>query len=364
MNVVLWMSEGEVPGGHRVQLEKTAEALSALGVEVRIEDGCEPELAGVDLVHGFGLSAEQIRRCRGAGLPVALSTIWWSRAYTAGLTGGLWHPPAVWKRAKFGGSLALAAVRGRHVEKTWAWLERWQSARVRFEMADVLLPNSDMEARAIQKELGVTTPMRVVPNAVDESAFALPTAEDEQERRGALYVGRVEPHKNQLGAMRAMRRSLVPFTVMGPAHPHHPGYYRECERAAGDAVGLKKGVDHGNLPAVYRRHKVHVLPSWFETTGLVSLEAAICGCNIVTTNRGFAREYFGDLAWYCDPAKPASIREAVEAAHAARFQAELRQRVLDRYTWRHTAEATLKAYERVVYSSRRVPTRHVAVSEQ
>jgi glycosyltransferase involved in cell wall biosynthesis len=362
MQVLLWMPEGKVPGGHRVQLEKTAEALRALGLGVRIEDGCEPDLSDIDVVHGFRLSAEQIRRCRLAGVPVALSTIWWSRDYRAGLTQRPWHPEAVWNRSKFGLSLATAAVRGRHVDKAWNWLERWQSIRVTYELADILLPNSGMEAKAIQDDLGVTTPMRVVPNAVDESAFSLPEAGDDQSRQGALYVGRVEPHKNQLGAMQAMRRSSVPLTVMGPPHPHHSAYYDRCSKAARGQVRLEPGVEHEALPQVYRRHKVHVLPSWFETTGLVSLEAALCGCNIVTTNRGFAREYFGDLAWYCDPGKPASIREAVEAAEAALFRQELRERILEKYTWSATALATVDAYQRILLPDRTARTSEPIVS--
>ena len=81
-------------------------------------------------------------------------------------------------------------------------------------------------------------------------------------------------------------------------------------------VQLQDSVEHAELAPLYRASKVHALPSWSETTGLVSLEAALCGCNIVTTDRGYTRDYFGDMAWYCDPYDNRSIRRAVEAAHA------------------------------------------------
>jgi len=38
--------------------------------------------------------------------------------------------------------------------------------------------------------------------------------------------------------------------------------------------------------------QVHMLPSWFETTGLSSIEAAVMHCNIVITDKGDTREYF------------------------------------------------------------------------
>jgi glycosyltransferase involved in cell wall biosynthesis len=90
---------------------------------------------------------------------------------------------------------------------------------------------------------------------------------------------------------------------------------------------------------------VHVMPSWFETTGLVSLEAALAGCNVVSTSRGHAREYLGDLAWYCQPDDPTSIRSAVQAAWNAPARPALRERILSEYTWRHAAIATLMAYD-------------------
>jgi glycosyltransferase involved in cell wall biosynthesis len=103
----------------------------------------------------------------------------------------------------------------------------------------------------------------------------------------------------------------------------------------------------------YRHARVHAVPSWFETTGLVSLEAAIAGCNIVSTSRGHAREYLGELAWYCDPDSKKSIRSAVLAAWEASEQSALRDRVLDHFTWEHAARATLNGYMLVIASRRR-----------
>jgi glycosyltransferase involved in cell wall biosynthesis len=86
----------------------------------------------------------------------------------------------------------------------------------------------------------------------------------------------------------------------------------------------------------------------FETTGLVSLEAALSGCAVVTTEMGYAREYLEDMAWYCDPYDLESIRTAVLNALDAPPQRDLRQRILDRYTWEHTASATAAAYRELV----------------
>jgi glycosyltransferase involved in cell wall biosynthesis len=99
------------------------------------------------------------------------------------------------------------------------------------------------------------------------------------------------------------------------------------------------------------------VPSWFETTGLVSLEAALSGCSIATTDRGHAGEYFDGYAWYLDPEVDDSILRAVRNAWAHPPSPELRARILDRYTWSHVAEATLAAYRTLPIRDDRRSTR-------
>ncbi len=354
MKVLLWMPTASViPGGHRVQLEQTSKHLNAIGVCAHITVEPDPDLSPYDVVHGFTLSTHDLRRCRTYGIPVVLSPIYWNRAYVMGLNRRVtnWR---TWKtRSRHGVVLLRSALMGQHIEKCEAYVHWLQTQRILFELADLLLPNSEMEAQTLYAELQVTTPYCVVPNAVDHRRFELPNAQTPQQRDHVLYAGRIEPHKNQLGLIQAMRGSNIPVVIVGPPHPHHPDYYTQCKRMATGNISLLPGVEHDQLPLLYQAARAHVLPSKFETTGLVSLEAALCGCNIVTTQQGYAREYFQDMAWYCDPADPRSIRRAIESAFHAPPRPELRQHILARYTWEHTAQATLAAYEQALRSRRR-----------
>jgi glycosyltransferase involved in cell wall biosynthesis len=355
MRVLLWMIGGDlIPGGHRVQLEQTSRHLRALGIDADVSFVEDADPTVYDVVHGFGLPPAVIRACRQAGVPVVLSTIYWGRSYTMAIRAPRRSALHWAARARIGLSLLAAGLLSTHADKCDQMVQRLTQFRMMYESADLLLPNSRSEADAIQRELGVTTPFYVVPNSVDPATFML----DEQgapTRAGALYAGRIEPHKNQLALIRAMSKSAIHTRIVGPAHRDHAAYHEACRRQAartGGRVEILPGIPHDELAPLYRSAKVHVLPSLFETTGLVSLEAALCGCNIVTTDRGYARDYFGNLAWYCNPDDPASIRQAVEQAHAAPFRAELRERVLATYTWEHTAQATAEAYRSVL---RRAP---------
>jgi glycosyltransferase involved in cell wall biosynthesis len=165
-------------------------------------------------------------------------------------------------------------------------------------------------------------------------------------------VGRLEPHKNQLGLIEALRDTGIALTIVGGPHPHHLSYAEAVRSEAGRTVNVVGPTAHEQLTHFYARARVHALPSGFETTGLVTLEAAVSGCNVVSTKVGYAREYLGDLGWYCAPNDPRSIRSAVLAALAAPPQTPLRQRILDRYTWDHAAAATAAAYRELVGSGR------------
>jgi glycosyltransferase involved in cell wall biosynthesis len=107
-------------------------------------------------------------------------------------------------------------------------------------------------------------------------------------------------------------------------------------------------MDHGGLAGVYQAAKVHVLPSWFETTGLSSLEAGAMGCNLVVTRKGDTEEYFADMAYYCEPDDVDSIQQAVLQAHAEPVNPRLRNHIFSHYTWQDTAAQTLAAYQEVL----------------
>jgi glycosyltransferase involved in cell wall biosynthesis len=348
-HVLLWMPGGKrVLGGHVVQLERTAEALSDAGLEIDTDFSSTPEITDVDLVHGFGLHAADIRHWHSRGIPVVLSTIYWNRSYRADGGNRRMTARTLAGRGGRAARFARAALQGRGalLDASLRFSADENVMYAAFESADLLLPNAVGEGEGLVADFGVTTPVVPVPNGVDPEKFAAPGLPFE-EREFVLYVGRIEPHKNQLGLINALKGSGLPLMIAGHEHPDHAAYVREC-RAAGDGwVDFhlsSSSFGASELADLYRRARVHVVPSWFETTGLVSLEASLSGCSIATTSRGHAREYLDTYAWYLDPADQGSILGAVRSAWENPPSPELRQRVLDRFTWSHVAEATMAAY--------------------
>lgn len=353
------------PGGDTVQMLKTKEALEKLGVYVEIAIGAQtPDFyASFDLVHIFNVqtynfSLAEARKAKKAGRPIALSPIFWDFWNLQDVVEGTayWSPKWRVVRKLFGWNLTKALRKG-----YWLLVYIYKSRQMYYkiklllEMADILLPNSKAEMDLLRRQfhLGSETVFEVVPNAVDTDLFnpyrdlPLPTKLAElgiESGQYVLEVARIEPCKNQLALIEATKKLGFPLVLIGPEVDEV--YVRECKRASdGYPVYFLGPVPHEELAAYYFHAKVHALPSWRETPGLASLEAAAMGCNIVTTLIGSAEEYFGDSAWYCNPFDQESIVAAVREAYAGERSNRLQKRVRELYTWYKAAQFTLLGYE-------------------
>jgi len=345
------------PGGDTTQILMTAEQLKVRGVSVTLADHLPPSEGAFDVVHLFHLDRlwENLAHCvaiRSRGQPAVLSPIYWpahefDRAGRTGFQGLL---------ARLAGSDSYQTLRllqrhslhaiGRRDLSSLAgpWWSFRRAARYVLETVHVLLPNSQAELEQIEHHFGLRRAAVIVPNAVDPKCFSPQAAGQNAKRDGVLCVGRIEPRKNQLALIKALRNATVRLTLVGEPGRFVASYARRCRREAGPNVRFAGQQPASSLPAFYRAAKVHACVSWYETPGLASLEAAACGCAIVVTPGGCTREYFGTDAFYCQPDDPQSIRSAVLRALESEAPCELAGRVRRDFTWEIAADRTLEGY--------------------
>ncbi|MHC4179244.1 MAG: glycosyltransferase [Planctomycetota bacterium] len=332
----------DAPGGGEVQMLALARALRSVGVTARLRRPWEDLLSGVDCLHLFGSVPEHlsvVEAARRHNLPVVLSTIAWFQLSS------YWREP----RPLLGRLAACAKFMAR---SACPGLPSWR--RRLYREVDLLLPNSQAEAEQLVRYFLVPPErIQVVPNGADERFAAAdpePFARLVGSGKFVLCAGRIEPRKNQLGLLRAMRGTGVPVVVLGDVVPGHERYLAECRRAAGRQVRFIPRIDHHDplLASAYAACGCLVLASWYETPGLVALEAALSGTPLVLPRHGSASEYFGPLAAYVRPGDLPGIRRAVLAALARGRSPVLAELVRSNFSWNAAAQATREAYDRIL----------------
>jgi glycosyltransferase involved in cell wall biosynthesis len=210
---------------------------------------------------------------------------------------------------------------------------------------------------------------RIIYGGADPARFF---PEHDVQRRGVLFLGRITPHKGIDVLLRAIP-SNARLTVAGSSghDPHlpertYPVLLRRL--AAGQDVRFVGPVSEAEVPQLYRRAVVFVLPTVEQTCygkpvritellGLSVLEAMASGTPVVASRTGGLPEVVrdGDNGFLVEPGDAVELRDRLELllgnpALARRMGRNARDAVTEQFTWTKTAERCLAAYEELVRS--------------
>ena len=339
----------ESPGGDTVQILKTAEELRKLNVNVEIgltSDDFNYEK--YDIVHFFNIirPADILYHFKKSKINV-ISTIFVdyteSELYAGTflrkfITNFLGVDNAEYLKTIVKSFSGKEKIRS----KSFIYKGHYNSVKYLYENADALLPNSNSEADRLQKKYGITNALLYkIVNSVELTENVVP---NQKYKDAVICVGRIERRKNQLNLIKAVKELNLTCYIIGKPAINDYGYYELCKEHATKNVFFINDLPQHEIYSIMKAAKVHVLPSWFETTGLVSLEAAYYGCNIVITNKGDQMEYFQDNAFYCEPENVISIKNAILKAYQVPFNECFRKYIENQYNWKQTAEQTKKCY--------------------
>lgn len=332
----------QVMGGLQIQMLQTKEHLEKLGVNVKLFDPFHDKLEDFDILHTFGsYSYETVpitKTAKEKGIPIVISPVNWVFSF--------------WGRLINFGTKLVSVFRNSYVTSLM------NPAKYLFAVADIILPNSELEAEHLIRQFNIDRKkMFAVPNGVerrflhgDPNMFI----RRYDIKDFVLFVGVISKgRKNVLRLIKAMNNTDIPLVIIGTPMPSGSHYYNICKKGANDNIHFLGHIDHDSevLASAYSAAKVFALPSWAETPGIATLEAGLAGCNIVITNRGSTTEYFKNFATYCNPGSVKSIRNAIIEAYNRERSEELRNHILENYTWDIVAKKTLEAYELIVHKS-------------
>ncbi len=177
-----------------------------------------------------------------------------------------------------------------------------------------------------------------------------------------LYVGRFDPLKGIEGLLSAMidlkHRKRLRLILVGGDGLNSPEFQRlkELSRAMGveEAVSFAGRIDQKDLPPYYCAADALIVPSHYESFGLVGLESLACGTPVISTRVGFLADMLKEnrIGWLVDNGSPKSLADGIDALVATLESREttadvIRSAVLG-FRWSSVASAIVEEYRRLL----------------
>jgi glycosyltransferase involved in cell wall biosynthesis len=229
---------------------------------------------------------------------------------------------------------------------------RWAARR-----AAAVITDSQFSREEIVKFIGIpSTKVRVIPLGMPRATTPVSS---EIREPVVLYVGSIFRRRHVDKLIAAFGQVVAPafpgsrLEIVGENRLYPPGdpatVLRDLPPDIAVRVTLRSYVDEQTLADLYRRASVFAFLSEYEGFGLTPLEALANGLPIVVLDTPIAREVLDDAARFVVNLSPAAIGNAlVEMLTRRELRTEVLQRgntVIARYSWQHTAAATLGVLE-------------------
>lgn len=144
----------------------------------------------------------------------------------------------------------------------------------------------------------------------------------------------------------------VELTIIGRPKPDSAASRTLSELGLDDVVSFVSGVSEERIVELYAEAELAVVPSLYEGFSLPAIEAMSCGVPLVATTGGALPEVAGTHGETCFLTRPGDsealasvLRDALDdPAWRDRVGAAGRRRVIEQWSWRHTAERTVEQY--------------------
>lgn len=265
---------------------------------------------------------------------------------------------------------------------------RAQSEQHLAHISDVLISPSKEEKKNLVSEYGISpSKVKVVYPGVNRKLFYPIRIQSVRQKIGCkkddfvlLYVGRIEPVKGLMTVIRSLEmigeinQELLERTkllVIG-------GGKREKEFASNDeatqiidlvnrgrlsdSVIFLGSIDQSQLKNYYSAADALIVPSLYESFGLVTVEALACGTPVIVSKVGkmktIVRE--GENGFTFRPNDPASLSQCLLHffSHKNQLwtQESIREDIIQRFSWEKTAEETYHILARLIEKSLRPTT--------
>jgi D-inositol-3-phosphate glycosyltransferase len=299
----------------------------------------------------------------GVSYDMVHSHYWMSGIVAAGLS-ERWHVPHV---AMFH-TLGEVKNRARSSEHEPAY--RIEAERTIAAGADQIIVASKHEQHLLTSLYGADPGrIAVVPCGVDLDLFMPMDKEQARRRLGLrdaeriiLFVGRIEPLKgiDILIAAAAHLHDDENFAVLIVGGDTQAKAQIDELRAQAEVLGIDHhisfvgAVEHTELPLYYNAADVCVVPSYYESFGLVAVESMACGTPVVASRVGGLTSTVSDgetgylIPWRCPEPFAERLELLLDNDELRASFGRAGREAVERYRWANVADAVASLYEEIV----------------
>ena len=292
-------------GGDYVQMERTAEELIKLGVDVEIIEGglLRPaiRIREFDIVHNFNFSMEW-----------AVYSCWMANLH---------NKPWV--------SSMIYAETDQFVD--------YNKQQVMLDNCSAAIFLNQGEIDRVKRQLKLKDEIaHIVPNGIDDFWFQQVNSKNKYGDY-VLSVGRLEAFKGQLAVAKACKQLGLKYICVGERL--YEDYAKEVE-AHGAIILPPMGREE--LIKMYKHAKVMVLASRAELMSLAVMEAMAQDCPVVLTDHS---EWKPDDVSLCEFENITSIKKAIKKEYGREVN---HSKEMKKYRWEEVAKQLKSVYESIV----------------
>ncbi len=366
-------------GGDTVQVEKTRQFLLQkfnLDIKIICDNGNVNIDEDFDILHVWGINASPfldkiLENAKKNKKKIILSSIYWDVSHSLFLKyfiGPVLNNnlfPFLEKCNKLFEYLIMvpvAAIVPKYRKKTCYICGSKKFKKYRrssISASDYVIPNSDEEGELLCKDIDlpydkVKDKFISIPNAVDTSKLDYECNEKilPQLDNFVIQAAGIEPLKNQLSVVKAlMQEKEIPIVFAGAIR--NEKYYNVIKKLADKRgnVYFTGRIDEKQLFDLYKRAHVHVLASFRESPGLVTIEALMNDCQIVVSEEKYCplKYYkFDEYGFVCNPYDIKSIKKAILNSYKQPKKINLSEKYYQFFSYNNVADMTFDVYKKVL----------------
>ena len=207
-------------------------------------------------------------------------------------------------------------------------------------LVDCIIVESLQESVFLQQCYDVdSSKIYVIPNGVDESTYSgreIYTIVNKP--KFLLQIGRFDENKNQLSVIKAIQKTDVEVVFIGGSDSTASEYYTKCQMAAKGFHNIHfLGWRDSNDPlfkSALAWADTLILPSYYETFGLVLLEAGVNGAKLVVSNTLPILDYksFQGIPSF-NPSNINDIYDKIMYTMSLEKDESVKERIISEFSW-------------------------------